>query len=364
MKPFTRYLNKLLLYALLIGGLGFAPSVSMALSGGQTLKIHEGKRDTYVRLRDVSSFHSADFTKEADGTLRMLRETGDLTIPKNGRRVNIDGITVWLHSPVELLKRKYSITETDYRSVVQPILDPTQFLRGRGALTVLLDPGHGGEDSGAQGLGVDEKDLVLQVAHDVRQELVQHGFKVLMTREFDRFIPLGERSKLARTLGADFMVSLHANSAGNKTARGVETYVVTARGYASTTSPVKDGPDRAAPGYLGNDVAGASAVLGYALHRHVIKASGAHDRGLRHARFLVLRDTACPSALVEMGFLSNPEEVARMKTEEYMALVVDGLVQGVRAYAEQVKDAQEDLSEADSKKENLAGMIRTSNTEL
>ena len=128
----------------------------------------------------------------------------------------------------------------------------------------------------------------------------------------------------------------------------METYTVTAPGYASTTAPTVHGPHRNAPSYAGNEVAGASAILGYSIHRSLIKGMNVHDRGLRHARFLVLRDTPCPSALVEMGFLSNPEEAERMKSEAFMTQMVQSLTAGILSYANHVEVAREEMEDAHS----------------
>lgn len=346
--------NWMTLWLFCAGAMCLCPDRTFGLGAGESPKIIQGEKDTFVPIREVAKFYSLKVERQPDGAFYMMRQAGDVRIPNSGRKTDIDGITVWLHSPVEVLKRRYAITETDYRSVVQPILDPSRFLQGREAKVVLIDPGHGGEDSGAQGSGIREKDLVLQIAKTLRHELVQHGFKVLMTREFDQFIPLDERSARAREWGADFMVSLHANSAGNGAAHGVETYIVTAPGYPSTTSKAAGGPNRNAPGYVGNEVAGASAVLGYSIHRSLIKGMNAHDRGLRHARFLVLRDTPCPSALVEMGFLSNPDEVERMKSEEFAVRLVESLTSGILSYANHVEVAREEMEDQHSHEGRLA----------
>lgn len=354
MNRFTPHWKRMAVWLVCAGSALLYVDGAKALGVGESPKIITGEKDTFVRIHDLAKFYSLNVERKPDGAFFMMRDAGDLRIPNAGRKTDIDGITVWLHSPVEVLKRRYAITETDYRSVMQPILDPSLFLQGRDAKLIMIDPGHGGEDSGAQGPGIDEKDLVLQVAKDLRQELVQYGFKVVMTRDKDQFIPLDERSARARELGVDFMVSLHANSAGNGAAHGVETYIVTAPGYPSTTSASVDGPDRNAPGYVGNDVAGASAILGYSIHRSLIKTMNVHDRGLRHARFLVLRDTPCPSTLVEMGFLSNPEEAKRMKSKEFGIQLVEALTAGILSYANHVQVAREEMEDEHRHEDKLA----------
>lgn len=309
------------------------------------LKILEGEYDTFIGVRDLADFYDLKIESTRD-EYRLVDGSREFVIPEGSRRMTVDGTIVWLHGAMERVRRRIALRETDYRTLLQPMLHSAPFMQHRGARVILLDAGHGGKDSGTTGSSLLEKDIVLDIARDLRAELAQFGFEVQMTREFDRFIPLTRRAAIAKDVGADFMISLHVNSAANKKAHGIETYIMTARGYGSTSTPNDGPPDRQATLYPGHANAGASALLGYALQHQLIASTGAEDRGLRHARFLVLRESTVPTALVEMGFLSNKKEGPRLGTREYQKRLVSGLVRAVRKYADLVEQARKEaLSE-------------------
>lgn len=158
-------------------------------------------------------------------------------------------------------------------------------------LRVVIDPGHGGIDSGAVGVnGIKEKDLVLEIALRMAQLNEFDGIpaEYFLTRYTDTLISLGDRTKLARMLKADYYISLHINDARNRNASGVEVFVSNQENRYSRQSI-----------WLG-------LVLGKSLVRH----TGQRNRGVKFANFQVLRETVdyCPSILVELGFLSNEDE--------------------------------------------------------
>tara|TARA_R110002020_G_scaffold472638_1_gene700980 strand:- start:3590 stop:4237 length:648 start_codon:yes stop_codon:yes gene_type:complete len=157
---------------------------------------------------------------------------------------------------------------------------------------IVIDPGHGGKDSGAVGVnGILEKDVVLKIAKQIT-ELNETTFKnqldIYLTRYKDTLISLGDRTKLARSLKADLFISLHCNHSENPNARGVEVYVSKKQGKYSKKS----------------------ILLAYELQSRLKRNIGFESRGVKFADFQVLRDTVdvCPTALLEMGFLSNTIE--------------------------------------------------------
>lgn len=152
---------------------------------------------------------------------------------------------------------------------------------------VIIDPGHGGTDTGAIGItGIQEKEVVLQIAKEVirlNQELFNDALKVYLTRYSDTLISLGDRTKLAKALKADVFISIHCNQAVRKAARGIEVYV-------------KQEELRAE--YLAERFA-------IGLHENL----GLKNRGVKYGNFQVLRETThCPSVLLELSFLSNWED--------------------------------------------------------
>jgi N-acetylmuramoyl-L-alanine amidase len=218
------------------------------------------------------------------------------------------------------------------------LLSPNDHLRGMGHKVVVLDPGHGGRDSGARSLaGRREKDFTLDLAGRVRLRLVHAGIEVRLTRANDRALPLSERCRRAANWDADLFVSIHANQAANRGAHGIETYVLPAPGYPSTSNA--EPGERAAAAYAGNRYNAANTVLGYNLQRRLLKETHAADRGLKRARFVVLREAPCPAALVECGFLSHAGEANRLASDAYRERLAEGLSNGITDYISAVRRA-------------------------
>jgi N-acetylmuramoyl-L-alanine amidase len=194
--------------------------------------------------------------------------------------------------------------------------------------TVVLDPGHGGEDSGAVGAQrVCEKKVALDVAARVAARLRDSGVVVRMTRTQDQTLPLYQRPACARRWGADLFVSMHLNSSRNDDAAGLETYIVPAAGYPSTSSTRAD--SRSCDG---NRFDAQNALLAYYLQRGVLSTARIPDRGIKRARFEVLTEAPCPAALVECGFVSNRSEARRLRDAEYREALADGISRGILTY--------------------------------
>jgi N-acetylmuramoyl-L-alanine amidase len=170
------------------------------------------------------------------------------------------------------------------------------------AHVVAIDAGHGGRDVGAIGpTGLQEKDVVLDVALRAREALVRGGVRVVMTRETDVYVDLAERPRLARRQGATVFVSIHANASVRPTAGGAETY------------------------YL----APQSQALAQMIQDELAKIPGLANRGIRTANFLVLRENEIPAVLVEVAYLSNPEEEGRLRTPAFRQQLAEAIVRGV-----------------------------------
>ena len=168
----------------------------------------------------------------------------------------------------------------------------------------MIDAGHGGYDPGAIGSRSREKDNVLKVALRLKSMLESYGHTVRLTRSTDVYLTLSERARLANVWGADYFLSLHDNSATNKTATGFETFI-------------HDGP-----------VQKNTPIFQNAIHSEIIKGIGISDRGKKRANFGVLRLTRMPAVLIEYAFISNySEETLLINEVEKMAvLTANGVV--------------------------------------
>jgi len=266
----------------------------------------------------------------ANKRAKLANKWNVLEFETNSRRAWINGTMVWLQRPSRYERGKgWTIPAVDYETLIDPILRSHAYVPKLPKL-VVLDPGHGGKDTGAIGKRkVYEKLAVLSIAKRVKARLEARKIRVKMTRTTDVFIPLETRSLIARKAKADLFVSIHADSSGSASAAGIETFVLTAPGCESSNQYGKGGNLSARPG---NAYDAANAILGFSVQSNLIKQSGHNDRGLRRARFCVLKNAPCPATLVECGFLSNPTEEALMIRADYREKLAHGIANGVLGY--------------------------------
>jgi N-acetylmuramoyl-L-alanine amidase len=257
------------------------------------------------------------------------------------REMLFNGIRVFLGDPVLLHRQGLWLTRLDAEKVLGPLLKPEMYADSlRVPRTIVVDAGHGGQDTGTRNtaLKLDEKGFTLDVARRLAEHLDSQGFKVIMTRTDDRFVSLAERAEIANRAKADLFVSIHFNSVEKSPeVRGSETYILTPRYQRSTADLTSSESDRTQQ--AGNRADAWSMVLGYQMQRNLLERLGTFDRGLKRARFAVLRLVECPAVLVEAGYLSNHEEALRLATPEYRAAIAEAVANGIAAYAVQVSTA-------------------------
>ncbi|OLN21809.1 cell wall hydrolase [Domibacillus antri] len=176
--------------------------------------------------------------------------------------------------------------------------------------TIILDPGHGGKDSGAVGNNLREKDVVLKAGLQVNNLLKKTPFNVKMTRSTDTFIELKDRSAFAKDNGGDIFVSIHANSASSAAATGTETYY-----YAAANPHAAD-----------------SKLLSSKIQARMLDAWNLRDRGVKPGNFSVLRENNMPAALVEMGFISNAGDASKMASDYWMNIMSIAIYNGILDY--------------------------------
>lgn len=298
--------------------------------GGINILVHEGTR--YIRLEQLAEFYGGNLVPSPSmDRLTLNNRVIELVFRPDSREITVGGVMVWLHEPVQRIRGSWTIREKDALSIVDPLIRPAEYLRDAGWRVVMLDAGHGGKDSGTRGSRSEEKRIALDLARRVRNHLLAAGFKVYMTRQSDQFIELEERALKAKRAGADFFVSIHLNAAGNSLAEGAETFALTAEGLSSTTGGNSSG---SAPG---NKHDAENTALAFQIQRALAAGSGPIDRGLKRARFIVLRNAPCPAALVECGFLSHDAEETRLLDENYREKMALRLAEGIRNYGNLVR---------------------------
>ena len=307
----------------------------------RTLKAatYAGKR--YVALKDLAAMYGLPLTAPGGKTLWIRGQYTSLQFAADGRQAVINGSLLWLHAPVIKVRGDWSISDADAQFVVDPLVRPSAYLGSRGTRTVVLDAGHGAKDPGTMGrTGLKEKDVALDIALRVKAHLAAAGVRVVMTRDSDRFWELEDRPYLAARGGGDVFVSLHMNAAAARTVQGIETFVTAAENYPPTAESKLGGKYPAVPN---NQFNHSNTALGHQIHRALIGITRAEDRGLKRARFVVLRNSAMPAALVECGFLSNAQEEQKLSTPSYRETVAQGIAQGILNYFALVNRAKVEL---------------------
>jgi N-acetylmuramoyl-L-alanine amidase len=229
------------------------------------------------------------------------------------------------------------------------------------AFTVVLDPGHGGEQEGAVSpAGVKEKDLALDIARRIAARLKRSGAKVILTRSGDIGVPLANRAAIATAIRADLFVSVHLNSMPTaeqrRASRGVETYFLSADASDTHASAVaarenadrlagEPEPDPADPvAAILDDLADAASLQGssrlaYAVHERLVERLGAEDRGVKQAPFYVLAGARMPAVLLEVGFISHEEDARRLGTRDYQERIAEAVAEGIAAFRRDARRA-------------------------
>ena len=212
---------------------------------------------------------------------------------------------------------------------------------------IVLDPGHGGKDPGAEGASTYEKNLTLATALAVKARLEATGrYQVVMTRDSDVFIPLEERVQIARRAGADLFLSLHADSGPDSSTRGATVYTLSAKGETRVgyvlsrhewfLQPTANGADRAVGQILldltQRSTRNRSAIFAQDLIERVGDSAPLTTRSQRDANYFVLLAPDVPAALLEMGFITNPDDEARLGDPDERAALADKIVQSIDAY--------------------------------
>ncbi len=201
-------------------------------------------------------------------------------------------------------------TAPSFPSAVQSIQTPPpqQPRVPKERIIVVIDPGHGGKDSGAVGIGgLQEKNIILPIGQQVAAILERHGVQAVLTRTADYFVDLGPRVDMTKRLNADLFVSIHANSIDNRPdVSGLEVY------------------------YFESGLRLAQTV-----RKSILQSIDEPDRGVRHARFYVLRNNSIPAILVETGYVSGVEDAPRLASPAYQSQMAQAIARGILTYIQQ-----------------------------
>ena len=295
---------------------------------------------SYVRLLSwarARGFEARWVTK--DKTLELSNGQTRLTFTvdprQDGRQARINGVDVWLAFPVVPHNGSPYISQVDLDRTLAPVLSPRPSAPGSVLHTICIDPGHGGKDPGNQSGSRDEKRYTLLLAQELREKLTRAGFQVFLTRNNDNYVPLDSRSEIARQRKADLFVSLHFNSSGigHPEVRGVEVYCLTPAGAFSTNA----GGEGDTHPCDGNRYDDRNMLLAYQTQKALCRSLPVEDRGVKRARYQVLRDAAMPGILIEGGFMTNAAEARHIDDAGYRQDMARAIAEGIQNYWRQIK---------------------------
>lgn len=320
--PWLRTLQ--VLFALLL----VAPSMAESSNIWEIAKI-DGHH--YVTAESVQRFYGFDRFDRNGQKVVLEKRKVEMILTVGGKECLMNGVKfVFSHPVLEQFGRVY-VSRTDLAKLIDPVLRPN-FIQNAGDFrTVILDPGHGGSDSGATNAIGKEAYFNLLVAQRVKAKLLPQGFRVLMTRQSDQALTLTDRVNFANAVEENAVfISIHFNSGGEE-ARGIETFTLSPPGVAHYGRGVKSSDFFEKSGNMYDS---ANMALATSVHGSVLMRLGKQtfDRGIKRARFDVLTGVRHPSILLEGGFMTHPFESKLINSPVYQDALAQGVVDAIAKY--------------------------------
>ena len=317
------------IFAFAFASLTVGTSIAIAAAEWQVIKVNG---HDYLSVDNISKFYEMPAEVVPSGS-KIQKETADrpLEFVSGSREAIINGARSWLCFPVIEHEGKSLVTRTDVAKTIEPLLRPHRVPNVGKVQTVVLDPGHGGYDKGQMSRFGAEKDFALDVVRKLRPILQAKGFKVVMTREGDYFVPLEVRAQIANSARNSIFVSVHFNGSGDDpNATGFEIFSFTPRGAPSTSdSAISSKAYNMQPG---STVDAQSTALSACIYHSLVGHIPEYDRGIKRARFAVLRLTKVPAVLVEGGFLTERGESKLISNKDWREKLAGAIAVGIENY--------------------------------
>ncbi len=285
----------------------------------------------YVSLRSFCAFYGFGYAAPAGNDRFVARNTAGhaISLKVGSSDAYLDGVHYVLSFPIEGGDHDWLVSRMDVIKLFEPVLRPTE-ISGRHTIRgVVIDAGHGGSDNGATSRSAMKRPTPSTPPTASMPSCAAAGLKTVFTRRTDVFVDLYERAHIASLYPDYAFVSIHFNSATEE-ARGLETYCLSPRGAASTSSAyLTRGDIQKLPG---NDYDTQNILLASMVHSEIIKLNpgdASADRGVKRARFVVIKQNVLPAILVEGGFVSNHMEAARVNRPDYRQSLAQAIARGV-----------------------------------
>ena len=286
----------------------------------------------YLSVDNVSKFYGLPAEVVTSGAKIQSETTNHpLEFVSGSREAMINGVRSWLCFPVIEQDGKFLVSRTDVAKTIEPLVRPHRVANVGKVETVVLDPGHGGYDKGQVSRYGCEKDFALDVARKLRPILQAKGLRVIMTREGDYFVPLEVRAQIANAARNSIFVSIHFNASGDDPdATGFEIFSFTPRGSPSTSDQTM------AASFLnmqpGSSMDAQSLALSACIYHSLLGHIPEFDRGIKRARFAVLRLTKVAAVLIEGGFLTERGESKLIANKDWRAKLAGAISIGIENY--------------------------------
>ncbi|MBC8126357.1 MAG: N-acetylmuramoyl-L-alanine amidase [Gloeobacteraceae cyanobacterium ES-bin-144] len=305
-----------------------SPASAATVSGWEVLKI-DGR--DYVSADSMKSFYNFSKLTRSGASVVLENSKVEMKLKVGSNECLMNGVKFVFTDPVATSGDKVYVSRMDLAKLIDPVLRPN-FIKNAGDFrTVILDPGHGGKDSGAfNSLGA-ESMYNLKLAELVRPMLQLKGYKVVMTRDSNVYLTLQERVDAANAIKENAVfVSIHFNS-GGPAARGIETFTLSPpgvsgydRGFVASDTQTR----------TGNEHDSSNIALATSVHGTILGYLGKNtfDRGIKRARFSVLTGVRHPAILMEGGFMSHPYEARLIANEKYQDALARGIVDAISKY--------------------------------
>jgi N-acetylmuramoyl-L-alanine amidase len=284
----------------------------------------------YVSFANVAQFYQFPEYTRVSRTVSLRSERRTIRAQAGTSELSINGVRFLTHFPLLNNSNEDLISVMDVSKIIEPVLRPSRIQKAEKIDTVVLDPGHGGSDNGASSSWGSEKTFTLDVALAARRELMRAGYRVEMTRATDTAVSLQDRVNIANRFPHAVFVSIHFNSSAGGV--GVESFALAPEGVTSNMSSEHHVSAVDVARHAGNAQDEHNIALTASIHAMVLSRLAAFDRGVKHARFHVLRDVKIPAVLVEGGFISSGSEGQRIATSNYRQRLGVAIAQGIQNY--------------------------------
>ena len=293
-----------------------------------TVVMHDGRR--YVPVENVSDFYRLNVPLVIGNSFTITGQGRTIKGQDGGHEVYINNVKYVLCFPIVSKGGRLLISAMDVTKIIEPVMRPGKIKNASAVRTVILDAGHGGHDSGATGPYGAEKEAALDVVLRAKALLQANGYNVRLTRSTDVFIPLEQRPGFANKFPNALFISVHLNKSNTVGGTGIETYALAPRGVPSMDEASLSYSDFNL--YPGHAHDAENIALATAMHSSMLRHLRFYDRGIKRARFVVIKNLTIPGILVEGGFMNNPVDARQIAGSPYRDEFARAILEGVNRY--------------------------------